>query len=105
MLNLSTPSEVNGASVTDFGKQRFETWNSIAQEQAGAVSVVQLVTRQAELSPQASAVTHGAMSLSYGELNERANQLAHLVTPRASVILITGARRFVHRARCVDYAN
>jgi len=79
MLNLSTPSAVNGASVTDFGKQRFETWNSIAQEQAGAVSVVQLVTRQAELSPQASAVTHGAMSLSYGELNERANQLAHLL--------------------------
>src|SRR2546423_914604 len=79
MLNLSTPSAVNGASVTDFSQPRSETWNSINKEHSQAISVAQLVSNQAGITPDAEAVSLGSLSLSYQELNERANRLAHLL--------------------------
>jgi amino acid adenylation domain-containing protein len=56
-------------------------WNDTAAEYPSGETVVQLVEEQARLTPDAIAVISGDHSLSYAELNSRANQLArHLRT-------------------------
>ncbi|MFZ6659140.1 amino acid adenylation domain-containing protein, partial [Undibacterium sp. TJN19] len=45
-------------------------------------SVCQLFEEQARQQPQAIAIVHGNEQLSYGELNRRANQLAHYLRAR-----------------------
>ncbi|MBV8769321.1 MAG: amino acid adenylation domain-containing protein, partial [Hyphomicrobiales bacterium] len=52
-------------------------WNASRVEYAGAGLVHALVEAQVERTPEAVAVVYGASQLSYGELNRRANQVAH----------------------------
>lgn len=52
-------------------------WNATARDYPFDCSVVQLFEMQAAQSPRATAVIADGHSLSYGELNRRANQLAH----------------------------
>ena len=52
-------------------------WNNTQREFPATQSVSELFERQAALRPDAVAVVHGDKQLSYGELNRRANQLAH----------------------------
>ncbi|HST59897.1 MAG TPA: amino acid adenylation domain-containing protein, partial [Longimicrobium sp.] len=54
-----------------------EQWNRTAAEYPADRCIHELFAQQAERTPQAEAVVHEGTALSYGELNRRANQLAH----------------------------
>ncbi|WP_406217955.1 amino acid adenylation domain-containing protein [Streptomyces canus] len=56
-------------------------WNDTAHEVETA-SVLRLFEAQAARTPRATAVRHAGGSLSYGELDRRANQLAHVLRER-----------------------
>jgi amino acid adenylation domain-containing protein len=56
-----------------------ETWNNTKAEYHGPALLHQLVEQQVGQSPDAPAVTFGEQTISYYELNKRANQLAHLL--------------------------
>ncbi|HVT17885.1 MAG TPA: amino acid adenylation domain-containing protein [Thermoanaerobaculia bacterium] len=56
--------------------QVLHEWNDTAGRCSGAPSVVELIARQAERSPQAEAVVFAGRSMSYRELEEEANRLA-----------------------------
>ena len=58
-------------------RQAIVEWNSTQREFPGTQSVSELLEREVALRPDAVAVVHGDKQLSYGELNRRANQLAH----------------------------
>ena len=65
---------------TDPEKQQiFVDWNRTEQEDPKGRCVHQLFEEQAEQFPDAIAVTTDEHNLSYGELNRRANQVAHLL--------------------------
>ncbi len=53
------------------------TFNQTSAPHPAEPTVVQLFEQQASKTPDATAVVSGADSLAYGELNARANQLAH----------------------------
>ncbi|WP_083296527.1 non-ribosomal peptide synthetase [Duganella sp. HH101] len=57
--------------------QLLEEWNDTACPPAPAQTIDRLFEQQAERSPQALAVVYEGSELSYGELDERANRLAH----------------------------
>ncbi|WP_406278246.1 amino acid adenylation domain-containing protein [Embleya sp. NBC_00896] len=71
--NMLTPAE---------RRQILVEWNGIGTDGPAAVTVHQLFEEQAALRPDALAVTCGAGTLTYGELNERANRLAHHLRTR-----------------------
>ncbi|CRK62217.1 Non-ribosomal peptide synthetase [Alloactinosynnema sp. L-07] len=52
-------------------------WNDTATDYPRDTSLVELVQRQVDATPSAVAAVYGAESLTYRELDERANQLAH----------------------------
>lgn len=52
-------------------------WNRTAREYPGNQLVMEMFEEHAARNPQARAVVYEGQHLSYGELNERANQLAH----------------------------
>jgi amino acid adenylation domain-containing protein len=57
-------------------------WNETKSEYSREQCIQQLVEAQAARRPEALAVVYGAEQLSYGELNRRANQLAHYLRRR-----------------------
>jgi non-ribosomal peptide synthetase component F len=64
-------------------RQILHDWNDTAAAPAAAATTVpELFAAQAALTPQATAVSWHGGSLSYGELNRRANRLAHLLRRR-----------------------
>jgi len=54
-----------------------EAWNETARPYEASVTIAQLFAEAAERSPDSTAFTCGADRLSYTELDERANRLAH----------------------------
>ncbi|MBD2813407.1 amino acid adenylation domain-containing protein, partial [Xenorhabdus sp. Flor] len=54
-----------------------ETWNTTETLYPAALCIHQWFEQQAEKTPQATALIAGDQTLSYSELNRRANQLAH----------------------------
>jgi arthrofactin-type cyclic lipopeptide synthetase A len=59
---------------------RIHAWNATTRRYPQAQTLHSLFEQQVLLAPEAPAAVHGAQSLSYGELNRRANQLArHLM--------------------------
>jgi len=52
-------------------------WNASADDQVPACRIHELVERQADRTPEAVAVTFGGLSLTYRQLDRRANRLAH----------------------------
>ncbi|KTC01815.1 non-ribosomal peptide synthetase [Pseudomonas syringae] len=58
-------------------EQLLTTFNDTHREYPRELPVHRLFERRAALHPQAIAAVHGRRSLTYGELNERANHLAH----------------------------
>jgi amino acid adenylation domain-containing protein len=52
-------------------------WNDAGHNRTHVVCVQELFEQQAAARETEIAVTHGGLSLTYGELNRRANQLAH----------------------------
>jgi amino acid adenylation domain-containing protein len=63
--------------MTQDERKQLEQWNETAAEYERDTCVHQLVEAQSARRPEAVAVVHGTKQISYGELNRRANQLAH----------------------------
>src|SRR4029434_7007560 len=57
-------------------------WNPTAVEYGPRACAHQLFEQQVEQTPEATALVFGEQSLSYRELNERANQVAHYLRAR-----------------------
>lgn len=68
--------------LTKEEQEQFREWNQTSSEYERDQCVQQLVEMQAARQPDAVAVTYGAEQISYGELNTRANQLAHYLRRR-----------------------
>ena len=68
--------------LTAAEQQQFAEWNRTDSEYPREFCVHELVEAQVERSPNANAVEHAGVALTYTELNERANQLAHFLTKR-----------------------
>nr|WP_240457758.1 non-ribosomal peptide synthetase [Halomonas socia] len=71
-------------------RQLLSEWGENAQQPSEAAPVHQLIERQASAAPESTALIFDDQSLSYAELNARANQLAHYliglgVTPETRV--------------------
>jgi len=60
-------------------RQLLVEWNKTATEFPAGMSVQQLFENEAELNPEAVALEFASGALSYRELNERANRLAHFL--------------------------
>lgn len=60
-------------------------WNNTAEEFPGARCIHELFEQQVERTPAADAVVFGCEKLTYRELNQRANQLAHYLVARGVV--------------------
>ncbi|MET3441657.1 amino acid adenylation domain-containing protein [Variovorax paradoxus] len=73
-------SEVDLCSVAE-GAQ-LAAWGSSTQSFAATEAVHRLIERQAAAHPEAVALVFGDETLSYGELNARANRLAHHLIAR-----------------------
>ncbi|HEX8853568.1 MAG TPA: amino acid adenylation domain-containing protein, partial [Pyrinomonadaceae bacterium] len=58
-------------------EQLLVDWNETATDYPRDLQIQQLFEEQAAATPDAVAVVFGEQTLTYGELNERANQLAH----------------------------
>jgi len=63
-------------------REQFAEWNRTETEYPRELCMHELVEAQAARTPNANAVEHGSLSLSYRELNQRANQLAHFLQKR-----------------------
>jgi amino acid adenylation domain-containing protein len=61
----------------DEQRQLVSEWNDTAVARETEICLHQLFEQQVAVAPASVAVLSGAQELSYGELNERANQLAH----------------------------
>ncbi|AOM39409.1 non-ribosomal peptide synthetase [Xenorhabdus hominickii] len=59
--------------------QQLAEWNQTEQPFSDNVGIHQLIERQVQRVPNAVAVEFGQQSLTYAELNQRANQLAHFL--------------------------
>ena len=63
--------------LTESEQRQLASWNATYQDYPRDACVQQLLAEQAAVSPDAVALVAGNKSLSYMELNRRANQLAH----------------------------
>ena len=68
---------VNRSLLVELEQQQSAAWNATKQSYPRKPCVPQLVTAQAEATPGAIALVMGDRVLRYGELDRRANQLAH----------------------------
>ena len=68
--------------LTEAEKQQFAAWNRTETEFPRDLCVHQLVEAQAAKTPNAIAVEHSGQRLTYRELDQRANQLAHFLGKR-----------------------
>src|SRR5207247_7599226 len=58
-------------------REQLARWNATEGEYASGLCIHELFEQQALLTPQAEALRFDGASLSYAELNARANRLAH----------------------------
>lgn len=75
--SLSLPGVKAAAALSEEDASRLANWNETATAYPSDRSIVELFETQAAATPDAIALSLGAASMSYGELNARANQLAH----------------------------
>ena len=67
----------NTRTLTKDEQRRLAAWNATQHDFPSHMCVPQLIARQAAATPDAIALVAGTQTLSYKELNQRANQLAH----------------------------
>ena len=79
MFDASTNAVASQARTVITGQQPWHPWEFGRQEAAPTDCVPQLVAAQAHATPEALALSHGIRSLTYKELDQRANQLARLL--------------------------
>ncbi len=84
-FTLMTPAEA----------ERLRQWNATEKAYPGDQTLHQLIEAQVAARPHATAVTYAGLTLSYGELNARANQVAHR-------LLAMGVRPDDRVAICVE---
>jgi amino acid adenylation domain-containing protein len=72
-----TTESIQHSLLTAVEQEQIAAWNNTWHSYPQALCIPQLVARQAVATPEAPALVAGKQSLSYGELNRRANQLAH----------------------------
>ncbi|WP_412180537.1 condensation domain-containing protein, partial [Variovorax paradoxus] len=65
------------APMPEEERRELAAWSENPRRHEGAEPVHRLIARQAAARPDAQAVVFGELQLSYGELNARANRLAH----------------------------
>src|SRR5947199_1045405 len=65
--------------LTESEQRQLDAWNTTQQNYPRDASVPHLVARQAASTPGAMALVAGDQRLTYRELNQRANQLAHFL--------------------------
>ncbi|MGI9059684.1 MAG: non-ribosomal peptide synthetase [Ktedonobacteraceae bacterium] len=65
------------SSLSQSALQQLTAWNATEKDYLQDTCIPQLVAMQAEATPDAVALVMGTQLLSYKELNQRANQLAH----------------------------
>jgi amino acid adenylation domain-containing protein len=63
-------------------QRQFAEWNRTQTEYPRDLCMHELVETQVARTPHANAVEHGSLALTYLELNQRANQLAHFLVKR-----------------------
>lgn len=63
--------------LSELEQQRVADWNATQQDYPRDLCIPQLVTQQADATPDAIALVAIDQKMSYKELNQRANQLAH----------------------------
>ncbi|PZN86962.1 MAG: non-ribosomal peptide synthetase, partial [Candidatus Methylumidiphilus alinenensis] len=77
--------------LTEAETQQLQAWNNTAANYPQGQTIVGLFERQVEQTPGNTALVFGNQSLSYAELNAKANQLAHyllgLKTPEGNALL------------------
>ncbi|RQP21147.1 AMP-binding protein, partial [Piscinibacter terrae] len=66
-------------------EQVLDGWNATQVPYPSGVCLHELFEAQVQRTPQAVALVHGQEQLSYGELNERANRLAHRLIDECGV--------------------
>lgn len=75
--NPDTPvSQINMLTEAEY-EQLTQTWNNTVAAYDREATIHQLFERQVEQTPEKTAVVFQGQQLSYRQLNERANQLAH----------------------------
>src|SRR5438477_3726469 len=67
----------NSSYISESQKRQLAQWNATQQSYHLNLCVPQLVERQAVATPDATALVMGQQILTYHQLNEHANQLAH----------------------------
>ena len=78
MVDNETQAVSRLAMLSDVERQKvLVEWNATAAEYPSESCVHELFEAQVERTPQAVAVVYGEEAVSYRELNERANRLAH----------------------------
>ncbi|KAF9944158.1 hypothetical protein BGZ72_002710, partial [Mortierella alpina] len=99
LLAMTTTTEQSVAKVEILSPAErdlvLKTWNSTTEEYPSDVCLHQLFEQQVERTPDAIAVVHETQSLTYSELNARANCLAHR-------LIHLGVKPEVLVAICVD---
>ena len=63
--------------MSDIQRAQLQSFNETSREYPSEALIHELFEEQAATTPQATALVFEEQSLSYGELNERANRLAH----------------------------
>ncbi|WP_415823561.1 condensation domain-containing protein, partial [Mycobacterium basiliense] len=93
-VTVDPARRLSSIDLLDTGEHaRLDRWANravLTPPPGGGASLTQLWTAQVQRSPDAVALTYQAHSLSYHELNQAANQLAHLLVTRGA-----GPGRFV----------
>lgn len=85
---LQAAAEQPGGHIGDFPlltaeeHQQFSAWNNTEAEYPADLCIHELVEAQVLRTPNSSAVEYGGSRLTYRELNQRANQLAHFLQKR-----------------------
>ncbi len=74
---LKEMQQIDPLLLTDRARQQMVNWNATEQPLPLDLCITQLIEQQAAATPEALAVTMEDQQLSYRELNQQANQLAH----------------------------
>ncbi len=76
----TTPNSIEQQS--SFNRAKLQSTSTVISQQLDSLSqlgVPELVSAQAAITPRATALTHGRRSLSYQELDRRADRVAHVL--------------------------
>ncbi len=88
IADTDKPLSAYSLLTTPERRQIVREWNRTARQYPAASRADELISEQAERTPQAVAVSMGPLSLSYAQLDARSNQLAHLLRERG---VLTGS--------------